>query len=115
MGRTPTCRRTCLRPRPLSPPIATAARAIQADWELTRRRFRRHVVVLHVRHYELAQSLIDNHGGSKCLKTLDSLQLAIALDLKRSGLIDCFVTADKVLVDMAPLEDLKCIDPEIGV
>jgi len=49
------------------------------------------------------------------LKTLVSLQLAVALDLNRNGLIDCFVTADRVLVDVAPLEDLKCIDPEAPV
>ena len=64
------------------------------------------------RHYELAESLIEKHGDTQGLRTLDSLQLAVALDLARSGVADSFVTADKILVRVASVENLVVWDPE---
>ena len=91
----------------------------QADSDLAQQRFRSDVrnrrfriVALRARHYELADNLIAAHGSASALRTLDSLQLAVALDLARNGLIASFVTADKTLLKVGPLEKLACIDPE---
>ena len=87
--------------------------------ELAHRRFhgdvrmgRFRVVALRGRHYQLADSLITTYGASSGLRTLDSLQLALALDLARHGLIQTLVTADRVLLGVAGFEDLKVLNPE---
>ena len=67
---------------------------------------------LRVRHYELAEHLVDVHGLSIGLRTLDSLHLAIALDLRQIKLIDSIIAGDKGLCRVAPLEQLVAINPE---
>jgi predicted nucleic acid-binding protein len=62
----------------------------------------------------MADALIDAHGPSQALRTLDALHLALALDLQRNGLVDSIMTADKVLCTVAPLEGLPVINPEMG-
>ncbi len=47
------------------------------------------------------------------LNTLDSLQLAVALELPRKGLPAELVTADQVLLAVAPLEGLAVNNPEV--
>lgn len=79
--------------------------------ELRRRRFR--VIALRARHYQQAETLLYAHGPSG-LRTLDALQLAVALDLHRNQLIDSFVAADRILCRVAQLEGLQAINPEIG-
>ena len=64
------------------------------------------------RHYYLAASLIEKHGDTQGLRTLDSLQSAVALDLAQNGIVDSFVTADKVLIRVAALERLNALNPE---
>jgi hypothetical protein len=83
-------------------------RKFRAD--LRRRRSR--VVALGVRHYEVAEMLLGSYGAVNGLRTLDSLQLAGALDLYRNRLIDSMVTADRVLCQVAPMEGLRALDPE---
>jgi predicted nucleic acid-binding protein len=78
--------------------------------DLRRRRFR--AVPLRVRHYELAEHLVDVHGLSSGLRTLDSLHLAVALDLRQIKLIDSIIAADKALCRVAPLEQLVALNPE---
>ncbi len=94
----------------------------EAASELARRMFRSEVrkrrvkvVPLLVRHYEHAETLIATYGTRQGLRALDSLQLAVALDLQRNNLIDSFVTADKLLCAVAPLEGLAVIDPTLRV
>jgi len=94
-------------------------RALTEDADLARRRFRTDVrrkrlriVALRNRHYELAAWLIEKHANNQGLRTLDSLQLAVAVDLARNGLVDSFVTADKVLVRLGGIEELRVLDPE---
>jgi uncharacterized protein len=70
-------------------------------------------VALRNRHYELAASLIEKHANNQGLRTQDSLQLAVAVDLAQNGLVDSFVTADKVLVRLAGIENVKVSDPEV--
>jgi len=44
--------------------------------------------------FALAESLIEQHAFDKPLRTLDAVQLAVALGLKSLGLMDHFVAAD---------------------
>jgi predicted nucleic acid-binding protein len=46
------------------------------------------------------------------LHTLDALQLAVALDLQKRGLLDEIIVADRVIVTLAALEGLKTSNPE---
>jgi hypothetical protein len=46
------------------------------------------------------------------LRALDAVQLAVALGLKRQGLIDRFVAADKILCEVAALEGFSVFNPE---
>ena len=90
------------------------------DFLLLRRRFfadlrkkRPSVVRLLVRHHQEADRLIEQYGLVHSLHTLDALQLAIALDLPRKlGSME-FVTADHVLLTIAPLEGLAVKNPEV--
>lgn len=91
-----------------------------AALELTRRRFRSdvrkrrfRVVSLRVRHYEHAEALLGSHGSAG-LRTLDALQLAVALDLHRNQLIDSCVAADRIRCQVALREGLDVIDPQAG-
>jgi hypothetical protein len=62
-------------------------------------------------HFTLAEQLIGLHSFSNRLRTLDALQLAVALGLRGQGLLDYFV-ADKALLSVARLEDLPTLNPE---
>lgn len=77
--------------------------------DVRRRRFR--IVTLRVRHYELAEKLIAAHGVASALRTLDSLQMAVALDLARAGVVGALVTSDKTMIRVAAFEQILCIDP----
>jgi predicted nucleic acid-binding protein len=90
-----------------------------ADFGLLRRRFfadlrlrRPAIVRLLVRHFQEADRLLQQHGLTRSLHTLDALQLAGALDLRRRGMLDELVTSDHVLLVVAALEGLKVFDPE---
>lgn len=80
--------------------------------DVRERRFR--VQALRARHYEMAEKLVDAYGPTHGLRTLDSLHLAGAMDLKAEKLIDSIVVADKILARVAALEGLRAIDPETG-
>jgi hypothetical protein len=89
-----------------------------AAMELLRRKFRSdvrknrfRVTTLGAKHYEKAENLLLAHG-SIGLRTLDSLQLAVALDLLEHQIIDTFVAADRILCRVAPLVRLKTFNPE---
>jgi len=63
-------------------------------------------------HLKDAERLIGRHSFTRKLRTLDALQLAVALDLRNQSLLDHFVVADRSLADVAGLEGLSVIDPE---
>jgi hypothetical protein len=65
-------------------------------------------------HYAAAERLIGRHAFSHRLRTLDALQLAVALDLADQALLDCFVVADASLGEVAVGEGLKVINPEVA-
>jgi len=63
-------------------------------------------------HFSKAESLIGRYSFSNRLRTLDALQLGVALDLRSQGRLDHFVAADKVLLAVAQLEGLPVSNPE---
>jgi predicted nucleic acid-binding protein len=90
-----------------------------ADLALLRRRFKADVtggllrtVRMLVAHYREAERFLLRYGASQSIRTLDALQLAVALDLRARGLIDHFVCADHRLLAVAMAEGLPVIDPE---
>ncbi len=62
-------------------------------------------------HFEEAGRLIKDHAATKSLRTLDSLQLAVALELRNQGKLDFFVCADLKLCNVAKDEGLSVITP----
>ena len=60
------------------------------------------VVRLSPDHFSEASKLLSRHCFVRRLRTLDALQLAAALELHSFGLLDCFVAADKALIEPAP-------------
>ncbi len=63
-------------------------------------------------HFVAAERLIGRHAFSRRLRTLDALQIAMALDLADQALVDYFVVADQALGEVAVDEGLNVINPE---
>lgn len=61
--------------------------------------------------FALGETLIERHAFQKQLRALDTLQLAVALELRDAGLIDYFVTADTALMEVATSEGLSVVNP----
>lgn len=70
------------------------------------------VLPLRDRHYRLAEELITRYGLSDGLRTLDALQLATAVELRRHARISHFVSADIDLLRVASAEGFAVINPE---
>jgi hypothetical protein len=62
--------------------------------------------------FAAAERLIERYSFDLRLRTLDALQIAIALSLKSQAVVDHFVAADKVLGAVAALEGFSVINPE---
>ncbi|MBN9520128.1 type II toxin-antitoxin system VapC family toxin [bacterium] len=71
------------------------------------------VVRLTVAHFSAAVDLIRRVGLVQNLRTLDALQLAVALDLNDPGRPVTFVCADAALCTIAAAEGLTVINPEV--
>ena len=69
------------------------------------------IVRLLVRHLQLAEQLIQQHGLTRSLRTLDAIQLAVAIDIHRFHGIDYFVCADVNLCKVAEAEGFRVINP----
>jgi uncharacterized protein len=65
-----------------------------------------------VAHHQEGERLLRQHGPSNRLRTLDALQLAVALDLHKEKAIDRFVSADKDLLNVAGIAGLAVFNPE---
>jgi uncharacterized protein len=63
-------------------------------------------------HFDRARDLIAGHGLRRQIRTLDALQLSVALHIHRALPIDYFVCNDQKLCDVASLEGLTVINPE---
>lgn len=60
----------------------------------------------------LAIELLKKHAPSRALRTLDALQLAVAVELKERGWLGTFVVADETLADVAVQEGMTVLNPE---
>jgi uncharacterized protein len=78
---------------------------------VARRRYQ--VVRLLNAHYDRAQDLVTSYGLTRQIRTLDALQLAVALHLHQMAPLDHFVCADQRLCDIAALEGLAVLNPEL--
>lgn len=92
----------------------------ESDFGILRRCFltdvakrRLDVVRLSGFHYQEAERLIRTHAMGRSLRTLDAIQLSVALDLCARGLSNYFVCADRNLCKVAIAEALTVINPEI--
>ena len=63
--------------------------------------------------FQQAQQLLVQHGTTRSLRTLDALQLAVALALHVIAPLDDFICADANLCLIAAAEGLAVINPEI--
>ncbi len=63
-------------------------------------------------HYEQADELIERHGSSHGLRTLDALQLSVALSLHQGNAVDTLAAADKIRCKVAAIEGIPTTDPE---
>jgi predicted nucleic acid-binding protein len=80
--------------------------------DLLRRRFR--VKELTALHYRSAVRLIRQYAPQRdipLLRSLDALQLAVALAVRQQHGLDYFVAADKNLCEVAEAEGLSVINP----
>jgi hypothetical protein len=70
-------------------------------------------VLLRLRlHLDRARELIRSYGLGRQVRTLDALQLSVALLFHRAAPIDQIICADQRLCDIALLEGLAVINPE---
>ena len=92
------------------PPEFARLRGLFAT-HVARRRYQ--VVRLLNAHYDRAQDLVTNYGLSRQIRTLDALQLAVALHLHQMAPLDHFVCTDQRLCDIAALEGLAVLNPEL--
>jgi predicted nucleic acid-binding protein len=91
-----------------------------ADFHLARGRFLAdiagvlcQVVPADASDFHHAQQLLVGHGLVHSLRTLDALQLAVALGLNAGGPLDGFVCADANLCLVANIEGLTVVNPEV--
>jgi predicted nucleic acid-binding protein len=67
---------------------------------------------IHTHHFQAARTLLMRYGVAEGLRTLDALQLAIALDLRGFGLVSVIVAADQRLCRVATLAGCASVNPE---
>ena len=70
------------------------------------------VVPLTAAHLHHAQQLLVRHGLARRLRTLDAIQLAVAMALHTASPLDAFVCADANLGAIAAGEVLTVVNPE---
>jgi predicted nucleic acid-binding protein len=91
-------------------PVQFALSCERLRRDVFERRFR--VLPMKALHYQEAERLLRADTAEKGLRTLDSLQLAVALlELHRAWWLDQFVCADEVLSDVATAEGITVLNP----
>jgi len=63
--------------------------------------------------FAMTELLVERYAFSLRLRSLDALQLAVALELRNQNLVDHFVAADAILCEVAGLEGFSVINPEL--
>ncbi len=89
--------------------LEVARRRLRADLAQSRLGVTRPV---EEKHFRDARNLIIRFGAGEGLRTLDALQLSIALDLRRAGLIAVIIAADQRLCRVSQLAGCPAIDPQ---
>ncbi len=64
------------------------------------------------RHFADAERLVRQFSYDHRLRSLDAIQLSVALDLRSQGLADTIVTADRTVRDVASLAGLAVVNPQ---
>jgi hypothetical protein len=64
-------------------------------------------------HFHRAQQLLMQYALTRSLRTLDAIQLAVALGLSAAGPLAAFVCADANLCHVAAAEGLTVFNPEV--
>ena len=77
--------------------------------DLSKSRFA--VVLLARRHFQYAEALVRAHAVDHALRTLDAIQLSVALDLHRGGTASDLVASDRNLCSIAVMEGLAVLNP----
>jgi predicted nucleic acid-binding protein len=85
-----------------------ARRRLQADLG----RGRLMVAAVNDGHLRAATQLLLKYGVTDALRTVEALQLSVALGLKRAGLATVFVATDRKLCRVAALEGFAVANPE---
>jgi uncharacterized protein len=70
------------------------------------------VFAISVFDYRRAEDLIARHGFGYRLRSLDALQLGVALDLRDQGIAETIVAADVTLGEVAASEGLLVVNPK---
>jgi uncharacterized protein len=83
----------------------------QVHRDVRRRTIR--VVRMALRQFQLADDLLRRYATTQRLRTLDALQLAVAIDLKSRGVTASFICADDVLCALAKNEGLTVLNPAL--
>lgn len=63
------------------------------------------------KHFQSAARLLRVHGVDRALRTLDAIQLAVALDLRQAAWISVLVSSDQRLCVVAEVCGCSAIDP----
>lgn len=98
------------RTKEIDPPaLEVARRRLRAD--LAQHRL---LVAAPVReiHFHNARRLLSQYGVTDGLRTLDALQLAVALDLQQSGHVGVLVAADQRLCRVSILAGCPAVNPD---
>jgi predicted nucleic acid-binding protein len=69
------------------------------------------VVLMSGRYFRSADRLIRTHAVTRALRTLDALQLAVALELHRRGAVSALVASDRNLCEVAAAEGMQVVNP----
>jgi predicted nucleic acid-binding protein len=70
------------------------------------------MTVVNDEHFEIARRLLIKYAPQRGLRTLDALQLSVAVGLRRAGFPPIVVASDQRLCEMADLEGLRVANPE---
>ena len=62
--------------------------------------------------FQLAEEFIGRYAHEQRLRTLDAIQLAVAIALHQTNLAEYFVSSDKILCQVAALEGFTVLNPE---
>jgi len=85
---------------------------VKAKFELDIAQRKYTLVKLEDKHKDLAIALLNKHALARALRTLDALQLVVAVDLKEQERLTYFITADERFGKIVEEEGIAVINPE---